>query len=287
MSNNGQFKLSINELCKTASRAMYTLLGNINKFYAGNVRILIDLFDKMILPICLYNCEVWGATFFSSRYSPKDFLSEKQHNNPVDKLQGSFLKHILGVHSRTSNWAVESETNRNSAIPSILKKMVGFYDHLKSSESPIILESIQLSEQLNKDIKPSWFKGIVKIGEILGTPIDQLANSKVLLNRKLQECFRHSWHQKRNFYSQGKLDLYTSLKESPGFENYLNIPNQKLRQAITRMRISSHKFPIETGRFEHKERSERICPLCCDGIGDEVHYLISCQNDEMSRIRKE
>ena len=41
ISNNGQFKFNINELCKKASRAMYTLLGNVNKFYLGN-------FDRFI-----------------------------------------------------------------------------------------------------------------------------------------------------------------------------------------------------------------------------------------------
>ena len=56
---------------------MYTLLGNVNKFYARNIKILTDLFDKMILPICTYNCEVWRASFFSSKISPSDFLSGK------------------------------------------------------------------------------------------------------------------------------------------------------------------------------------------------------------------
>ena len=88
-------------------------------------------------------------------------------------------------------------------------------------------------------------------------------------------------------YKQGKLKLYTSIKERRGFENYLNLPNHKLRQAITKFRISAHKFPIETGRFEQKHQTERICPLCCDGIGDEVHYLANCQNLEVSKVRNE
>ena len=99
ISHNGQFKFNINELSKKGSRAMYTRLGKINKFHAGNIMILIDLFNKMILPICLYNCELWGASFFSSKSSPSDFLSEKQCKNRIDKVQGSFLRYILGVHS--------------------------------------------------------------------------------------------------------------------------------------------------------------------------------------------
>ena len=57
VSNNGQFKLNINELCKKSSRAIYALLGNVNKFYAGNIKTLIDLFNKMMVHIYNYNCE--------------------------------------------------------------------------------------------------------------------------------------------------------------------------------------------------------------------------------------
>ena len=78
ISNNEQFKSNINELCKNSSRAMYTLLGNVNKFYAGNINILIDLLDKIILSKCTYNCEVWGASFFSFKSLPSDFLSERK-----------------------------------------------------------------------------------------------------------------------------------------------------------------------------------------------------------------
>ena len=92
---------------------------------------------------------------------------------------------------------------------------------------------------------------------------------------------------KKTLYKQGKLQFYTSLKECPGFENYLNLSNQKLHQPITKLRISAHKFPIEPGCFEYRKQTERLCLLCCDGIGDEIHYLTQCQNSEISRTRDE
>ena len=103
ISNYGQFKLNISELCKSISRAMYTLPGNVNKLSKGNVAILTDLFDKMILLICTYNCQVWGASFFPYKFSPRDFLAEKQLKNHIDKLQGSYF----WCPARTSNWAVK------------------------------------------------------------------------------------------------------------------------------------------------------------------------------------
>ena len=36
----------MNELCKKSSRALYPLLGNVSKFYAGSIKILIELFDQ-------------------------------------------------------------------------------------------------------------------------------------------------------------------------------------------------------------------------------------------------
>ena len=74
----------------------------------------------------------------------------------MDKLQGSLLKHILAVHSWASNWAVESKTNRNSVIPCIVRRMIGFYDHLRNLESPIIIDSLNLSVELNEEGKTSW-----------------------------------------------------------------------------------------------------------------------------------
>ena len=63
ITNDGNFKVNIRELCKSGTRSMYTLLCSTNKFTSGNLRVLLELFDKIIRPICTYNCEVWGSTF--------------------------------------------------------------------------------------------------------------------------------------------------------------------------------------------------------------------------------
>ena len=52
-------------------------------------------------------------------------------------MHGSFLKNILCVNSGTPNWAVQSETNRTSIVPLILKRMVRYWDHVTEFPSPI------------------------------------------------------------------------------------------------------------------------------------------------------
>ena len=59
--------------------------------------------------------------------------------------------------------------------------------------------------ELNEDGKTSWFVSIKKIGEALSTTIDLLINSKVLLNKRLNESIEQPWHFKKTLYKQEKL----------------------------------------------------------------------------------
>ena len=130
---------------------------------------LIDLFDKMILPACTYKREICGASFFSTKSHPTIFY---QRNNAVTQQINSknHFWNIFGACSPLSKWAGETETNRKSAVPLIIRRMIGFYNHLKNSESPIILDSLQLSMEVGKDDKTSWFTSMAKGSENLYTP---------------------------------------------------------------------------------------------------------------------
>ena len=167
----------------------YALLGSTNKFASGNLRVLLKIFDRMILPICTYNCEVWGSTFFTRKFVPSDFLSERQLKNAVDKVNCVFIKQILRVNSKASNWAVLSETNRSSLILGIMTRMISFWKHLQDSPSPIIQETVKLSKTLHEENHYSWFTGLSKITEVLGETNDFLASTvqrKLALRRILE-----------------------------------------------------------------------------------------------------
>ena len=79
---------------------------------------------------------------------------------------------------------------------------------------------------------------------------------------------------------------YTTLKERPGFDSYLYIDNFKLCHAINKLRISAHKFPTETGRYDRKNKLERICSLSCEDIGDGIH-LDDFKNEKMKNVQFE
>ena len=75
------------------------------------------------------------------------------------------------------------------------------------------------------------------------------------------------------------LTLYKNYKLSFDFKHYLNILPNKLRVAISRLRLSSHQLCIETGRYSQNrvDRAQRICTLCKKSdIEDEYHFVLVC-----------
>jgi hypothetical protein len=48
-----------------------------------------------------------------------------------------------------------------------------------------------------------------------------------------------------------------------------------MRQLFTKFRVSDHSLEIETGRYKHITREERICKNCnLNEIGDEYHFFL-------------
>ena len=72
------------------------------------------------------------------------------------------------------------------------------------------------------------------------------------------------------------------------FEPYIDNLKFQNRKAVSKLRLSDHKFPIEKLRYEHKKREERLCEICnLNDIGNETHYMIWCQNNEIMSKRKQ
>ena len=209
-------------------------------------------------------------------------LSENQQKNPVQKIQISFLKHLLGVNSRSTNWAVLSETNSKPILCKRILKIVRYWERIKELRSPILKAVLITNKQLQKEGKPSWLTGIGIMTEIFrANDMSPLANFGNLTSTTLKKFLDNEWHLNHKKYSEGKLKLYTSIKENP-----IIMENPKFLQAITKFWISVHKFPIETGQYENKAQCDKICPFCCEGIENEIHYLNECNDSVIAETRE-
>ena len=133
----------------------------------------------------------------------------------------------------------------------------------------------------------SWFKHIMRvlkfcnIDHLLYSSDDKEITSQLnKLKRRLHAMFIEVWKKERTtFQKDSKLDLFTSLKNKFEISDYLKIiKNPSHRIALSKMRVSAHKFPIETGRYNNTPREERLCPFGCNCIGDEYHYILNCSH---------
>ena len=106
----GKFKAAIDKQLMQAQRATFAIKFR-QETYNLPVDIMIELFDKMIMPILLYGCEIWG-------YSNIDCL---------EIFYRKFLKDILKLNSQTTNCMVYGETGRTPLRVIVHSRMVCFW----------------------------------------------------------------------------------------------------------------------------------------------------------------
>ena len=151
-----------------------------------------------------------GSGFLTKQSSRHSFLSENQQKDPVEKIQISFLKHLIGVNSRSTNWAVLSETNSKPILCKRILKIVRYWERIKELRSPILKAVLITNKQLQKEGKPSWLTGIGIMTEIFRvndmSPLTNLGN---LTSTTLKKLLDDEWHLNHKKYREGKLKFYT------------------------------------------------------------------------------
>jgi len=106
---------------------------------------------------------------------------------------------------------------------------------------------------------------------------------KVFIKQILHDQFIQSWYSDINKSSRGH--FYSLHKTDFVLEKYLINLKKCRRIQISKLRCSNVKFLIETGRWTGTPRIERMCVLCNNGsIGDELHYLYICQNEQIQLL---
>ena len=156
-SRNGSLNEAGHILHKKAIKALHGLIQKVYKYKSCDPKIMLDLFDKMILPVAMYNSEIWGTMCFPVNENNTDFLGVSPQKNPVEDVQIRFCKRLLGVRDKTSNWGVTSELGRHPTIILIMEKIIRFWDHVIQSRSPILKAALQTNINLDASGKRVWF----------------------------------------------------------------------------------------------------------------------------------
>ena len=102
------------------------------------------------------------------------------------------------------------------------------------------------------------------------------------VKQKLRDIYIANWHAQLDTSSSDT--TYKLIKTRFGMENYLVTLPMKFRKSLIKIRTRNHRLPIETGRWQHVTREERICNLCNQSLGDEFHFILECK--ELKGIRR-
>ena len=101
------------KLCNKATRSLYSFLSEINIYSGESVSTLPKLFDSLVSPIPLYNCEIWGFFLKSVGNNYDKFVSRIfDERIAPENMHHKVCRMALGVHSKASNHAVKGELGR-------------------------------------------------------------------------------------------------------------------------------------------------------------------------------
>ena len=79
--------------------------------------------------------------------------------------------------------------------------------------------------------------------------IENPKSIKVQISKTLSDLYIQEWHSKIASSSKGL--NYNLFKVDATFENYLSILSRKHHSTLLKFRLSNHRLPIETGRWEN------------------------------------
>ena len=295
ITHTGSFKLNEVSLKQKGLRASYIISQNIGPYSKPSTSIRI--FEKIIEPILLYNCEVTGAFFPNSWKYDKFIKMMWDIGAETNKVVLGFLKQLLGVNKKTTNIAIHAETGKYPISLKIFNHIIKYWLRLNTTQKTLLKMSKDLnSKSLGKE-KTSWEKIVVyllKVTNITEKPTTTENNNKIAskFKREIKLCYDKWWKNQAKTTGENKLDYYYKYKKTFAYETYLDNVPKYIRSYITRLRLSAHSFPIEIQRYTKKTnkitRENRKCTICNVGeTGDEEHYLLACTNSEMSRTRED
>ena len=143
----GNFKQNNIFLKRRGMRASFTLIDSLGT----NIK-LSSLFENVVEPILLYNCEITLAflpiNWTYSKFKDNIWIQDDQ----IGKVVNSFIRQILGVCKTTSTWEILTETGKYYIDENIVWN-IGY--SLLSISSKYVQEAHLNQDQTKKN---SWCK---------------------------------------------------------------------------------------------------------------------------------
>ena len=262
---SGEIRSALDDLRSRALKAYMALKNKLGASFRDHLDDTVGLFNSLIKPILLYGSDFWGCLKL-----PK--------NNPIENIHMQFCRQVLGVQKNTTNYGVLLELGRTPLTLEAQRLSIKNWERIKSAKGNVfVCQSYQNACAKKLDWHQTINDLLSKHGmQYCVTEPAQKNVANAFIGRA-----KDIYHQEafsRITDPESKLRTYGLIKHAVGREEYLiQIRNPKLRQKLTKFRLSNHKLMIEVGRHMKLRKEDRICPLCHLEIEDEIHFLTKCK----------
>ena len=263
--------VALRDLSDRASRAMFSLMKK-SKYLNLPFDITIDLFDKTVLHILTYGCEVWGFTCLEM----------------IEKVQLKFMKMLLHLKQTTPSYMIYGELGLYPVSIKIKTRMLMFWFKLLKSRSEHKLSFVlydfmykQFEAGLNENKYLTCIRNLLIDVGLYKLWLSQDTNGlnsiwfKAHIKRTLKDHFIQTWYAKIENDS-----LYTSYRLFKNVfkqEDYIKLLPKNCAIELIRFRTTNNKLPINNLRQVGIDRHERKCNTCSlNEVGDKYHYFLVC-----------
>ena len=107
--NNKSKMFAVNK----GTKAMYEVL-KLGRIYILSINCQLDLLDKMVKPILLYGCEIWGLGNIEI----------------IERIHIQFCKLFLQLKNSTSTYMIYGELRRYSIVLDVKIRILSFWSKL-------------------------------------------------------------------------------------------------------------------------------------------------------------
>ena len=245
--SDGKVTSSLQKHCtskeKDINKLVIFLERNKNAPYTVKKTVVEACFNTSFL----YGCEAWLGVKPSA---------------DMNAMYMKAIKMLLGVRHSTPNETCLIEAGYPSLEASIRQRQRRFFDRMKEERNDMandpLMFALQVTKRDNKEMD-KYISGVMDGGDPVDTDIS-----------KRKDGIMSSERTKTVTYRQ----INPTLSVHPVYTSN-EIVEDDFRTAFTRLRLSSHRLRIETGRWTRTPQEERLCQ-CGGAIQTEQHVLCEC-----------
>lgn len=266
----GSFSETQAHLADKAQKAIFKLNKYLYNFPNVTVKHRLDLFDKLILPILNYSCEVWGF--------------HKASN--IERIHTQYCKRILNVKLCAQNDFVYGIMGRHDLMYNRSIRIIKYWLKIISCADKKYCKRVYDVLKLDAESYPnkvSWVTLLRNMLSIMGfhdvwlqQGVGNVNIFLIMFKQRLQDISMQNWSSRLE--DSTRSTFFRSIV-SFQFQFYLKCDMlSHLRVAMNRLICSSHNLCIETGRWHRPHsipRENRKCTTC-NKIEDEYHFLVEC-----------